>query len=347
MTLRVACLGAGYFAQFHHDGWQRLSEATLVGVADQNLARAKATGYPAFSDLSAMLSATEPDILDIVVPPAAHVSAIQTALAHGVKTIICQKPFCGNLEDAAAITSAANATGATLIVHENFRFQPWFRAVKSAISDGAIGTPLQATWRLRPGDGQGPDAYLARQAYFQTMPRFLIHETGVHYIDVFRYLFDNPTDVYADLRKVNPVIAGEDAGYVTFDHPTGVRCVLDANRCLDHSATNTRCTMGEGLFEGTDGTLTIQGDGSVHLREFGSVYLQMILPSNQSPNFGGDCTYNLQAHVLGSFFGKVPLENTAEDYLYVLQIADAIYRSAGQGRKVKLNAQNEWRRPRL
>jgi len=308
MTVRVACLGAGYFAQFHHEGWARLSDAQLVGVADLDIEKAHSTGHPAFEDLAEMLKTTEPDILDIIVPPIAHLSAIETALDHGIRTIICQKPFCGGIDTAKTAIGMASAAGATLIVHENFRFQPWFRTVRKEIAAGKIGTPLQATWRMRPGDGQGSDAYLARQAYFQKMPRFLIHETGVHYIDVFRFLFGEPTTVYADLRKVNPVIAGEDAGYVTFDHAGGVRCVLDANRCLDHAATNTRT--------------------------------EQILPPSNAKSFGGDCTYHLQAHVLGSLSGKVPLENSAEKYLSVMQIEEAIYVSNAAGQKVILNAQD-------
>ena len=31
-------------------------------------------------------------------------------------------------------------------------------------------------------------AYLERQPYFQTMPRFLVHETAIHLVDVFRFL---------------------------------------------------------------------------------------------------------------------------------------------------------------
>ena len=337
MTVRVACLGAGYFSQFHHKGWDRLKQADLVGVADHDISKAQATGHRPFSDLKDMLETTNPDVLDIVVPPAAHVAAIKTALAHGTKTIICQKPFCGTLRDAQDMTDLAKTQGATLIVHENFRFQPWFRTIKKAIDAGDIGTPLQATWRLRPGDGQGPDAYLARQAYFQKMPRFMVHETGVHYVDVFRYIFGDPTAVYADLRRVNPVISGEDAGFVTFDHPNNVRTLLDANRNLDHAAENTRCTMGEGLFEGTDGTLTISGDGAVHLRRFGRLEASVILGPNQAESFGGDCTYLLQAHVLGSLFGKVPLENSAENYLNVMKIEDAIYTSAETGQKVRLD----------
>lgn len=336
MTLRVACLGAGFFSQFHRDGWDRIAETEIVGVADHDHAKATATGHPAFSDLSEMLDTTTPDILDIVVPPSAHADAIRTALDHNVKLIICQKPFCTSLDEARTITALAKTKGVPLVIHENFRFQPWFRAIKTAIDDGAIGTPQQATFRLRPGDGQGPDAYLERQPYFQKMDRFLIHETGVHYIDTFRYLFGNPTALYADLRQINPVIAGEDAGVVMFDHPNGVRAVFDGNRNLDHAATNTRCTMGEGLFEGTKGTITLLGDGSVYLREFGTVAAKEIISQDNSGTFGGDCTFHLQRHVVDGLLTDTTFENEAEDYLAVIEIEAAIYRSARLMRKVEV-----------
>ncbi|MFT4916382.1 MAG: putative dehydrogenase, partial [Yoonia sp.] len=245
MTFRVACLGAGFFSQFHHDGWRRLQDAQLIGVADHDLGKATASGHPPFNDLQQMLETTQPDIIDIILPPTAHANAISVAVKFDLKLIICQKPFCTSLTEARAMTALAKANGIRLIVHENFRFQPWFRTIKLAIQDGVIGEPMQATFRLRPGDGQGPNAYLERQPYFRTMPRFMIHETGVHYVDTFRFLFGNPTALYADLRKVNKVIAGEDAGFVTFDHPGGVRSLLDGNQNLDHGAANTRCTMGE------------------------------------------------------------------------------------------------------
>lgn len=337
MTFRVACLGAGFFSQFHHDGWRRLQDAQLIGVADHDLGKATATGHPAFNDLQQMLETTQPDILDVIVPPTAHADAISVAVKFDLKLIICQKPFCTSLTEARAMTALAKANGIHLIVHENFRFQPWFRTIKLAIQDGVIGEPMQATFRLRPGDGQGPNAYLERQPYFRTMPRFMIHETGVHYVDTFRFLFGNPTALYADLRKVNKVIAGEDAGLVTFDHPGGVRSLLDGNQNLDHGAANTRCTMGEGLFEGTHGTLTLLGDGSVQFRRFGSLIQKEILLPDKSGTFGGDCTFRLQKHAINALLGNGTLENEAEDYLNVIQIKNAIYDSAKIMSKVKLN----------
>ncbi len=336
MTVRVACLGAGYFAQFHYDSWARIERATVVGSCDKDIAKAEATGALAFDTLDRMLSETAPDILDIILPPVAQADAIRTAIRHGIKTIICQKPFCIDLAEASDITDLAETAGCRIIIHENFRFQPWYRTIHAAIRDGLIGDVMQITFRLRPGDGQGPDAYLDRQPYFQKMPRLLIHETGVHFIDTFRFLLGNPVSVYADLRKLNPVIAGEDAGYVVMEHAGGVRSILDGNRLADHNADNMRRTMGEGLFEGTKGTLYLHGDGSVSHRAFADQGLKTLLPPDTWDGFGGDCVNNLQNHVICGLLDGSPFENEARDYLTVIRAENAIYTSAKTGRKCEI-----------
>ena len=334
--IRVACVGAGYFSQFHYGSWARIDDAELVGAADRDLAAAETTGLPAFADAVQLIEDTRPDLLDIIIPPAGHAETIKTALACGVRHIICQKPFCLSLKQAEAVATAAEEAGVTLVVHENFRFMPWYRAIKSEIDAGAIGDVLQATFRLRPGDGQGPDAYLDRQPYFQKMPEFLVHETAVHWIDTFRFLFGNPTGVYADLRRINPVIAGEDAGFIVFDHPNGVRALFDGNRLLDHASDNLRRTMGEALFEGTKGTLALFGDGRVERRSFGTLTPSVVLPPDTWHGFGGDCVHRLQMHVIEAICSGTAPENTARQYCEVIRIRDAIYQSARSGRKITL-----------
>ena len=334
--LKVACVGAGYFSQFHYGSWARMDRATLVGSCNRDISKAKATGLPAYDDLNVMLDEQTPDLLDIILPPEAHAETIRTALSKGIKWIICQKPFCNDLDEATAITAEADAAEATIVVHENFRFQPWYRAIKTALRQGAVGQLQQVTFRLRPGDGQGPDAYLARQPYFQKMPRFLVHETAVHWVDTFRYLLGDPTSVYADLRRINSHISGEDAGYILFEHPDGVRALFDGNRHLDHDADNLRRTMGEALFEGTAGTITLGGDGAVRLRRFGTSDVAMIHPPDTWDGFGGDCVHALQAHVVSGILDGTPLENRAQDYLTVERIEAAIYASAERGCKLAL-----------
>ena len=250
--LSVGCIGAGFFSQFHYDAWARVDGAVPIAAVDRDISKARATGLAAYGAAEEMLAAETPDIVDIISPPHTHFELIKLALAHKPRAIICQKPFCESLAQARQAVALSAQAGVPLIVHENFRFQPWYRVMRAALEAGEIGAPMQLTFRLRPGDGQGPEAYLDRQPYFQQMPRFLVHETLVHWIDTFRFLFGEPSAVFADLRKLNPVIAGEDAGLVMFAYDDGRRAMIDGNRHLDHAATNTRCTMGE-AFAGRHG----------------------------------------------------------------------------------------------
>jgi predicted dehydrogenase len=330
---RVACLGAGYFSTFQFDAWDRNEITKLVAIADHDIAKAKSRNVSAYRDLTTMLKQSDADILDIITPPATHLEAIRIALKFDLKAIICQKPFCASIDESREAVLLAQAAGIPLIIHENFRFQPWFRTIHAAIGNGKIGRVHQMTFRMRTGDGQGADAYLARQPYFQKMERFLIHETGVHYIDTFRYLFGKIQSVYADLRKMNPVIAGEDAGCVIFDFGNGVRAIYDADRNLDHSSDNTRRTFGEALVEGTKGSITLEGNGAVKFRGFSTQTYETLLAPKDWPGFAGDCVYALQNHVVDALQGKADFENLAEDYLTVVEVEEAIYRSSNEGRK--------------
>ncbi|MEM9797399.1 MAG: Gfo/Idh/MocA family oxidoreductase [Pseudomonadota bacterium] len=333
MSLRVGLVGLGYFAQFHRDAWTRIDGAELVATADADPAKS-----PDHPSLEAMLAAAPLDIVDIATPPPTHAGAIRVALAAHPRAIICQKPFCTSLEEAERTTAEAEAAGVPLIIHENFRFQPWFRTMKAALQAGRVGRPLNLTFRLRPGDGQGPDAYLARQPYFRQMPRFLIHETGVHYLDVFRYLLGDPDGLYADLRRLNPAIRGEDAGLIILDYGDGCRAVMDGNRLLDFDTDDPRRTFGEALLEGEDGTLSLGGDGAVRLRPRGQNAGDVLLKASDWPGFAGDCVHALQSHVVAALEGTVPLENEARDYLDILRLVELAYASAEAGCRLPAGA---------
>ena len=329
-SLKVAVVGAGYFAQLHHEAWMRMDRVELVGICDMNAEAAEATAQThavaAYTDLADMLADIQPDLVDIVTPPPSHLALIRVCMDQKL-AVICQKPFCQTPEEAHEAVALSRKAGCFIAVHENFRFQPWYRKTRQLLDEKALGQVYQITYRLRPGDGQGSDAYLARQPYFQKMPKLLIHETGVHWIDTFRYLFGNPTAVLADLRRLNPVIAGEDAGIVIFDLPDGVRGVLDGNRLADHAADNTRRTMGEMLIEGAEATLRLSGQGELWLRQHGSMAETKVPCDFVDTIFGGDCVFNLCAHVADHMLDGTELENEASDYLVVQAAERAAYQS--------------------
>ncbi|MGF1650985.1 MAG: Gfo/Idh/MocA family protein [Hyphomicrobiaceae bacterium] len=339
--LKVGVLGAGYFAQFHYDAWARLApDVQLVALADFDLAKAKAVartyGEPiVYGNVRDMLDSVELDVLDIAAPPPAHRDAITAAAERGVD-VICQKPYCTSLAEAEAVTAAAEAAGVRVIVHENFRFQPWHMEVGKRLKAGLIGELYQLSFRLRPGDGQGPDAYLSRQPYFQKMPRFLIRETAIHLIDTFRSFAGEVRSVYADLRRLNPVIAGEDAGVVLLTFESGVRAVVDGNRLVDHAAENHRLTIGEMLVEGSTGVIRLDGDGRIFHRVKGAREEHAINYDWEKRGFAGDSVFLTQKAAIDGLLGRQPIVNSARDYLVNLRIEEAVYQSAAEGRRIDI-----------
>ncbi len=329
--LTVAVVGAGYFARYHHDAWNRLGEARLVAICDQDLSKANdaasLVGNPrVFDDVATMLETVKPDIVDIATPPTTHAAFIRELLTRKITTV-CQKPFCLSIDEAKSVVALAKANNTRLIVHENFRFQPWFRSARDRIDSGDLGDLYSISFRLRPGDGQGPDAYLNRQPYFQKMPRFLIRETGIHFIDTFRYLMGEVTGVFARLNRLNPVMAGEDAGIVHFDFTSGARGLFDANRLSSHAAANRRLTMGEMLIEGSKAVLTIDGFGRLSIRAHADNAAKPISGEWQARGFGGDSVLRLQEHVINHLRAGTPLETGADGYIRNLEIENAIYKS--------------------
>lgn len=339
MTIRVAAIGTGYFSQYHYDAWSRIPGVTLAAACTRSNTgklRDVAARYGierTYLDAARMLDEVRPDLVDVITTPESHHEFVALAAQRRIATI-CQKPLAPTLDAARRIVATAQAAGSLLVVHENWRFKPWFREARRLIDAGRLGVVHTIAFRMRPGDGQGPQAYLARQPYFQQMPRFLIHETGIHMIDVFRYLAGEVTGVFARLRRLNPHIAGEDAGYVVFEFGS-TSGLLDGNRLADFPARNPRLTMGALLVEGLLGTLRLDGDGGLWIKPHGGE--EVAHPYRWAEQgYGGDCVHALQSHVIAHLREGAPIENTGREYLRNVAIEEAIYRSNDEGRWIDL-----------
>ena len=338
---RIAVVGAGFFSQFHLEGWMDMPDAEVVALCDADIAKADALakrfGIPrTFTQVADMLDAVPPDLVDVVTPPASHAQVLQTVMERKLPAI-CQKPFGTSYREAAALTARAQDAGAALVIHENFRFMPWFREAKRLIDLGHLGTLHSVSFRLRTGDGQGPQAYLDRQPYFQTMPRLLVAETAIHYIDSFRFLMGEVVAVYARLRQLNPVIAGEDAGLITFEFASGSAGLFDGNRLNDHVATNPRRTLGEMWLEGSAGVLRLDGEARLWWKPQHGPEAEHAYDKGSERSFGGGACGALQRHVLDSMASGTPAENTASDYLQNLRVQQAVYASHHRGQRIFLS----------
>ena len=337
--LQGVAIGAGYFSQFHFDAWSRIEGVELAAVCDLDAAvsEAAASKYdiPAsYTNVSEMLDKVKPDFVDIITRPDSHLELVRAAATRGIP-IICQKALAPSFEEAQEIVGVAAAAGVPLMVHENFRFQPWYREIKRLIDEGAIGEKLHTvSFRCRTGDGWQQDAYLARQPYFREMPRLLIFETGVHFVDTFRYLAGEIAGVYATLNQHNADIQGEDAATVMFEFASGATGLWDGNRYNEPVSQDARLTFGEALIEGNGGSIRLYGTGRLTLQPLGEPETEVEY-AFENRNFAGDCVLATQQHFVDCLRREASFETSGHEYLKTLGVVEAIYQSAEQKAPVR------------
>ena len=328
--LKGVAVGAGYFSRFQYEAWTRIPEVNITALCNSNLDRAKAImdNYGVknhYTNYKEMIVMEKPDFIDIITPPETHFEMCAFAADHGVH-IICQKPLAPTFEESKKIVDYVTSKGVRFVVHENFRFQPWHREIKKIINQGEIGDLFNLNFRSRMGDGWGEDAYLSRQPYFRDYKKLLIYETGVHFIDTFRYHAGEVKNVYAILKQLNPVIKGEDAGIMILNFENNAIALWDANRYNENNLANPRYTFGEYLIDGSKGSIRLYANGKLTVQKLGEGEKEHAYVHNDI-GFAGDCCYIFQRNFIDCFISGESFETSGENYLKTLLVQDAVYES--------------------
>lgn len=347
ISYTIAGIGSGYFAGFQYRAWNRIQGVKVTAMCNRNKDKAlpimKECGIEKhYTDYRAMLDAEKPDIVDIITPPATHLEMAQEAAERGIH-IVCQKPLAPTLEDAYRLREILAQKNVRFMVHENWRFQPWYREIKKILGEGIIGLPHSIYFRSRMGDGWGENAYIPRQPYFRDYPRFLIYENGIHFIDTFRYLFGEVKEVYARTNRLNPRIKGEDRAMLFLVHENGVEATWDANRYNEPNYPEPRLTFGEAVLEGTMGTVRLYSSGKITVQLLGQEEKERNYPLSKK-EFSGDCVYLTQKHFVDSMITGEEFEPNIDDYLRSLEVQEAVYESARKNTIVSLKSNPDYKK---
>lgn len=333
-TFKAVAVGAGYFSHYQYEAWSRIPEVMLTAFCNRDPERARVIterfGVPNhYTDYRKMLEAERPDFVDIITPPPTHLEMCKIAADLGIH-VICQKPLAPTFDEAREIVEYTAKAGIRFMVHENWRFQPWYREIKKLLDSDAVGEKIHSLYfRSRMGDGWPEDAYLGRQPYFRDYPRLLVYENGVHFIDTYRYLAGEVRDVYAVLKKLNPVIAGEDCGAVIFNFVSGATGIWDANRYNECNFENPRYTFGEFLVDGSGGSIRLYLDGGITIQPLGEQE-QPHDYFHEDRGFAGDCCYTTQRHFIDRMLDGKDFETSGPEYLKTLTVQEAVYKSASK-----------------
>ena len=337
-VLRVGMIGAGDMSNYHLAAWRGIGGAKVVAIANRTLARAEeqARRYgieQVYDDPAEMLEREELDAVDIVTNRDTHVPLVRVAASHSV-AVMCQKPLAPSLAEAEALV--AELAGKTrLMVHENRRFAPHFRAIKRWIDDGRVGTPrhcVMTTYRsslLKGADGKRPS--VDRAGYFATEPRLMIGEALIHQLDVLRFLLGPMRVVAARTLHTEAEIAGETVAGIMLEVEAGGAPVLLAGTYVApgfgaprpgssavgaQTADRFELTATDASVVMTDDRLELRGATSESVPvDYAAVYQQ--------------CFDAATAHFVDRLRDGLPFETSGEDNLETLRLVEDAYWLAG------------------
>lgn len=321
---KIGLVGAGWVTQHHLPAWAGLAgRARVVAIADPHLpaARERAAQYgiaQVFDSTQRMLEACELDAIDVASPREFHAQAVRLAAERGLP-VLCQKPLAPTLREARDLVAAVDGR-ARLMVHENWRFRPYYRDMALWLQEGRIGEVVQAQMTLLSSgliaDAEGRLPALARQPFVAGLERALVAEILIHHIDTLRFLLGELSLRHARLGRASPAMRGEDRAFLAFETAGGAQIGLLANLMVHGAPPALADKL---VLIGTRGTLTLEGDT---LRCAGpqAAELTYDMPACYRQSYAGAI-----AHFVDRLDSGAPFETAAEDNLRTLELVEAAY----------------------
>lgn len=329
--LRVGVVGCGFWARFQIQAWSEVEGVRVTALNSLHRSEAEAAValapsadvYDLVEDLAAQV-----DLIDIIASVPAHQPLVETLLPLGVP-IVCQKPLGATIEECEAMTKLAKETGTWLAVHENWRYQAPFRAIKDVLDAGEIG-PVH---RARLTFSCSFDVF-ANQPALATAERFIVSDVGCHVLDTVRYLFGEATELFALNARVNPNIAGEDVSTILLRMESGAHVTVELSYASPLEDENFPSTYV--LIEGKSGSLRLGPNHELRVFAGGVIREETI----SSPVYSWvDPRYALvQSSIVACHLDLVralragaPAATSAADNLRTMQLVEAAYSSAASG----------------
>ena len=325
-TLRVGLVGAGMISRHHLIAWERADAAEVVAICDPDRDRARARAGEhgiehVHGDVDAMLEAATLDVVDVVSPRETHAEMVRAAVGRGLD-VMCQKPLCPTLAEARALVSEVGER-VRLMVHENWRFRPWYRCAHRWLGEGRLGEVRQARMSVFGAgllaDAEGRYPALERQPFFRNERRLLIAESLIHHIDVLRWLLGPLRVLAARTARGVPVVAGETLASILLETAEGAPVVLEANLSAHGYAARATDAL---VVIGARDTLTLEGP-----------QLRLAGDGKCRETFDADAGYQASfdaaiAHFLDCLRRQTPFETGASDNLETLALVEALYAAA-------------------
>ena len=180
--MKFGIIGAGRIGKIHAGNVAARKDCAVAFVADADAGAAtslaQSTGARV-GTIEEIFAAAEVDAVAICSPTDTHADLIERA-ARARKAIFCEKPIDLHAERVRKCLDVVEATGATLMVGFNRRFDHNFASLRGRIADGLIGE-LEIVSITSRDPGPPPISYIARSGG-------LFRDMMIHDFDMARFL---------------------------------------------------------------------------------------------------------------------------------------------------------------
>lgn len=337
--LRGGLIGCGFVSRFHCEAWKTVPDARLVALCDLDperveRARPMVPEASAYREASAMLDRESLDFVEVCTRPESHLPLVELAASRGVH-VLCQKPVSLVRADLVAMIETCEAAGVRLMVHENWRFRPWYRALRLELEAGTIGRPIRLrlahreTRALRAGGFRD-------QPYFSTMPRLILLEMGCHLVDTARYVLGEVATVTATLGRFGPGHLGDDLATLSLEFEGGALGLLDMTWCAPADLARPEWALNETTLEGTEGILRLLRDGSLQRVGLDGQVERRPVRLKPDDEVYIDGYAATQAHFVEGLVRGIDHETSGRDNLKTMDVVWEGYRSAEERRTLEL-----------
>jgi len=216
--LKVAIVGCGKVADAHASQIHRIKGCEIVGVCDKEplMARQLYERFPVkryFSDLTALLSEAQPDVVHITTPPESHFEIARVCLEQGCHVYV-EKPVTLRADEAQVLVARANERGLKLTAGHDAQFSHAARRMRTLVQSGYLGgrpVHMESYYGYDLGDSGYARALLGdRRHWIRRLPGGLLHNTMSHGIAAIAEFLTSDSPQVIAYGFVSPLLKGID-----------------------------------------------------------------------------------------------------------------------------------------
>lgn len=334
--LKIALVGAGSIAQIAHlPNWIKMEDVEIVAVCDVDRGKVgpltERFGIPRwYSVLDEMLKREKLDALHICTPSLHHYPMAYLALSKGVNVLV-EKPVALNYNDSKMLYEYAEKKDLTLMVGMHHRFRDDVQILHNFLGQNELGEIfyIKAGWLQKWEKSERAVWHSEKKA----SGGGVLIDIGIQLLDLAFFITNFPKLKRVRLYDyhLNPDVEVEDAALAVIETEAGQTITIE----ISWKMHLEKDTMYTNIF-GKNGSAKLNP-----LRLYKEMHGNLVNVSPLQQYSKGDLfkkAYSKELkHFINVIRGKEKNMSSGKDALKVMEIIDALYKSAKIGEEVAIN----------